>query len=79
MLPPFTPFHLGLYRKGAHFTPGRFFPLAYLYASLEALAAQADGGAPGGIAGCAEMATEALLAEVRLRTGVDYDAVHAAE
>jgi hypothetical protein len=39
MLPPLLPFHLGLFRAGKHFLPGRFFPLAYVLAALGALAA----------------------------------------
>lgn len=35
MLPPFTPFHYGMYLRGRHFTYGRFFPVEYVLAALE--------------------------------------------
>lgn len=70
MLPPFTPFHLGMYRGGKHYTQGRFFPTVFLEAALGALAT-----AGTCIADATSMDAATLCAKVLAMTGVDYDAI----
>jgi len=74
LVPPLLPFHIGLFKKGQHFTPGRFFPLGFLKAALGALAA-----GHGGVGGAAAMATSDLIARVKALTGIDYDEMMVSE
>ncbi len=71
MLPPFTPFHWQLYQNGGHFTPGRFFPVEYVLAALEAMADAPLPGAPG-------MPIEEIVSHVRREHGVDYEVFYRA-
>ena len=83
MLPPLTPFHASMYKRGAHYSAGRFFPLEYVRAALAAMVA-AHGAAGGGDGAAAlpwdptSCDADAIIARVRDEYGVDYEAVHAA-
>lgn len=67
ILPPFSPFHWNLCRKGVHFTHGRFFALDYMLAALEEMERK-DVTLPG----ASELDMDAIIKLVGERYGVCY-------
>jgi hypothetical protein len=73
MLPPFTPFHAGMYKNGAHYTHMRFFPLEFVRAALTAMVEKGPSESPWDPEACD---AESFVAHVRDVYGVDYNAIH---
>jgi len=69
MMPPLMPFHYTVFKKGIHYTYGRFLPLEYVKAALAA-----QGSTP--LEGAADMAIEDVFAYFKSTHGVDYDVIH---
>ena len=73
IVPPFLPHHHRLYLDGTHFTYGRFFPIEYVLAALDAMVAAGDR-----LPDAPSMDVGDLIAHVSANHGIHYHEVHRA-